>query len=123
MAGVVAAGLIVAGTLTFAFIGPYMGEPSVCGSGVASTGIEQPCVGIDGVRDADDDAGVAFLGRRLFTRYTLAFELSAVLLTVATIGAVILARRRDLEPEDSDPEDGEPATGALAADVHDEQEG
>jgi NADH-quinone oxidoreductase subunit J len=131
VAGVVAAGLIVAGTLTFAFIGPYTAEPSVCGSGVASTGIEQPCVGIDAVRDADDDAGVAFLGRRLFTRYTLAFELSAVLLTVATIGAVILARRRDLEPEDSDPEDVEPATGgvaepvagALAADVHDDQEG
>jgi NADH:ubiquinone oxidoreductase subunit 6 (subunit J) len=33
VAGVVAAGLIVAGTLTFAFIGPYTGEPSVCGSG------------------------------------------------------------------------------------------
>jgi hypothetical protein len=48
-----------------------------------------------------------------------------VLLTVATIGAVILARRRDLEPEDSDPEDVDPApaAGAVAADVHDEQEG
>jgi len=102
IAGVVAAGLVIAGSLTFAFVGPYTGEASVCGSGVAPVGIEQPCVGLEGVLAADDDAGVAFLGRRLFTRYTLVFELSAVLLTVATIGAVILARRRDLVAEDED---------------------
>ncbi len=108
VAGTVAAGLVLAGALTFAFVGPYTGEASVCGSDVAPTGTEQPCVGIAPALDADDDAGVAFLGRRLFTRYTLAFELSAVLLTVATIGAVVLARRRDLAPEDEDaPADGE----------------
>ena len=108
VAGTVAAGLVLAGALTFAFVGPYTGEASVCGSDVAPTGTEQPCAGIAPVLDADDDAGVAFLGRRLFTRYTLAFELSAVLLTVATIGAVVLARRRDLAPEDEDaPADGE----------------
>jgi NADH-quinone oxidoreductase subunit J len=117
IAGVVAAGLVVAGSLTFAFVGPYTGEASVCGSGVASTGVEQPCVGIAAVRDADDDAGVAFLGRRLFTRYTLAFELSAVLLTVATIGAVILARRRDLEPEDADPEPDDPEPDDVTVDA------
>jgi hypothetical protein len=38
---------------------------------------------------------------RLFTRYTFPFELSALLLTVATIGAVVMARRRDLEPQDT----------------------
>ena len=47
---------------------------------------------------------MAFLGRTMFTRYTYAFELSALLLTVATIGAVILARRKDLAPEDEDEE-------------------
>ena len=104
VAGIVAAGLVVAGAMTFAFVGPYTSEASICGSGVAAQRIEQPCVGIEAVRDADDTAGVAFLGRRLFSRYTLVFELSAVLLTVATIGAVILARRRDLAPEDSDDE-------------------
>jgi NADH-quinone oxidoreductase subunit J len=102
VAAAVAGGLVLAGALTFAFVGPYTGETSVCGSDVAPTGTEQACVGLAAVLDPDDDAGVAFLGRRLFTRYTLAFELSAVLLTVATIGAVVLARRRDLAPEDED---------------------
>jgi NADH-quinone oxidoreductase subunit J len=102
VAGIVAAGLVVAGAMTAAFVGPYTGEASVCGSDVRPVGAEQVCVGLEGSLAADDDAGVAFLGRRLFTRYTLVFELSAVLLTVATIGAVILARRRDLTPEDED---------------------
>ncbi len=107
VAGTVAVGLVLAGALTFAFVGPYTGEASVCGSDVAPVGTAQACAGIAPVLDADDDAGVAFLGRRLFTRYTLAFELSAVLLTVATIGAVVLARRRDLAPEDEDEPAGE----------------
>jgi len=105
VAAAVAGGLVLAGALTFAFVGPYTGEASVCGSGAVPTGVEQPCVGLADALGPDDDAGVAFLGRRLFTRYTLAFELSAVLLTVATIGAVVLARRRDLAPEDEDEPD------------------
>jgi NADH-quinone oxidoreductase subunit J len=117
VAGIVAAGLVVAGAMTAAFVGPYTGEASVCGSGVAPVGIEQPCVGFDAVKAPSDDAGVAFLGRRLFTRYTLVFELSAVLLTVATIGAVILARRRDLVAEDEDERaDTDTATSATVTD-------
>ena len=112
VAGIVAAGLVVAGAMTAAFVGPYTTDASVCGSDVVAIGIEQPCVGLEAAKGPDDDAGVAFLGRRLFTRYTLVFELSAVLLTVATIGAVILARRKDLLPED---EDDEPATAAAPA--------
>lgn len=112
VAGIVAAGLVVAGAMTAAFVGPYTTDASVCGSDVVAVGIEQPCVGLEAAKGPDDGAGVAFLGRRLFTRYTLVFELSAVLLTVATIGAVILARRKDLLPED---EDDEPAATAPAA--------
>lgn len=112
VAGVVAAALIVTGAMTAAFVGPYTSEASVCGSGVAAVGTQQPCVGLEAAKGPDDGAGVAFLGRRLFTRYTLVFELSAVLLTVATIGAVILARRRDLLPEDEDTDDA----AAVAAD-------
>ena len=113
VAGIVAAGLLVAGAMTAAFVGPYTGEASVCGSGVAAVGSQQPCIGLEVAKGPDDDAGVAFLGRRLFTRYTLVFELSAVLLTVATIGAVILARRRDLvaEDEDGDGDSGRDAGG------------
>jgi NADH:ubiquinone oxidoreductase subunit 6 (subunit J) len=47
VAGIVAAGLIVAGAMTAAFVGPYTGEASVCGSGVAAVGSEQPCVGLE----------------------------------------------------------------------------
>jgi hypothetical protein len=102
--------------MTAAFVGPYTSEASVCGSGVAAVGSQQPCIGLEAAKGPDDGAGVAFLGRRLFTRYTLVFELSAVLLTVATIGAVILARRRDLVAEDEDGDAGRDA-GGDAGDV------
>ncbi|MCA1782246.1 MAG: NADH-quinone oxidoreductase subunit J [Intrasporangiaceae bacterium] len=97
-------GVLLAGALLFAFVGPYTGPPSVCGSGAAievGSG-QQRCVGLADQLAEDDGAGAAFLGERMFTRYTYAFELSALLLTVATIGAVILARRKDLEVEDLD---------------------
>jgi NADH-quinone oxidoreductase subunit J len=97
----VAGGAILAGALLFAFVGPYTGEASICGTGTATTD-GQRCVGLADAKAEDDEAGVAFLGERMFTRYTLPFELSALLLTVATIGAVILARRRDLAPEDEE---------------------
>jgi NADH-quinone oxidoreductase subunit J len=98
----VAGGAILAGALLFAFVGPYTGEASICGAGTTTTD-GQPCVGLADAKAEGDEAGVAFLGERMFTRYTLPFELSALLLTVATIGAVILARRRDLAPEDEEP--------------------
>jgi len=94
-----AAGLVLAGVLVATFVGPYTSPASECGSGVAAVGTDQACVGLDGAL-VGDTSGVASLGRRLFTRYTLPFEMSALLLTVATIGAVVLARRRDDEPED-----------------------
>ena len=37
---------------------------------------------------------VAFVAERLFTTYLLAFELTSILLLVAVVGAVVLARRR-----------------------------
>ena len=99
----VAGGALLAGALLFAFVGPYTSAASVCGPNApaAATG-EVDCIGLAEAYGEGDDSGVAFLGRTMFTRYTYAFELSALLLTVATIGAVILARRRDLAPEDED---------------------
>lgn len=123
VAGVVLVGLLVTGAMTAAFVGPYTSEASVCGSGVAAVGNEQPCIGLEAVRDADDGAGVAFLGRVMFTRYTLVFELSAVLLTVATIGAVILARRRDLLAEDVDDLSAAPAAASATSAAPAEQGG
>ncbi|MCC5950396.1 MAG: NADH-quinone oxidoreductase subunit J [Nitriliruptoraceae bacterium] len=115
--GAVLGGALLAGALTFAFLGPYTGPASVCGPDAPAAGFgEVDCVGlgavvdedgevIGGAYDEDDASGVAFLGRAMFTRYTYPFELAALLLTVATIGAVILARRRDLAPEDLDDAD------------------
>ena len=39
------------------------------------------------------------LGEVLFTQYVLAFEITAVLLTIAVVGAVVLARRQPTDDE------------------------
>jgi NADH-quinone oxidoreductase subunit J len=105
-AAAIAGGGLLAGAIVFTFVGPYTSEASICGpDAVAATGDQVDCVGLSEVYDEDDGAGVAFLGRSMFTQYTYAFELSALLLTVATIGATIMARRRDLAPEDEDEAD------------------
>lgn len=46
------------------------------------------------VRSKDSHDNVAALGRSLFTDYLLAVELGGTLLTVATIGAIVIAGRR-----------------------------
>jgi NADH-quinone oxidoreductase subunit J len=111
--GAVVAALALAGALTFAFLGPYTGPASVCGpdAPVATAG-DVDCTGLSAAYGDDDRSGVAFLGRSMFTRYTFPFELSALLLTVATIGAVILARKRDLAPEDFDEADTDGSDGS-----------
>lgn len=45
---------------------------------------------------------VQAIGEALFTRYVYAFEITAVLLTIAVIGAVVLSRRPSGEPIDFD---------------------
>ncbi len=40
------------------------------------------------------------LARQLFSRHLVAFELTSVLLLVAVVGAVVLAKRDDIAPED-----------------------
>jgi NADH-quinone oxidoreductase subunit J len=100
-----AGGALLAGAVLFAFVGPYTGAASICGpqgEGARPSTQAVACVGLDEAYAEDDGSGAAFLGARLFTRYTYPFELAALLLTVATIGAVIMARRRDLADEDED---------------------
>lgn len=41
----------------------------------------------------DDESNIAQIGRVLFTDYVFAFEVTAILLTIAVVGAVVLARR------------------------------
>ena len=122
----IAGGALLAGALMFAFVGPYTSEASICGADpVAAEAEGHDCVGLAEAYGEDDGSGVAFLGRTLFTRYTFPFELAALLLTVATIGAVILARRKDLAPEDQDDDDPDDVLGpdGGATDVSVAQDG
>ena len=42
----------------------------------------------------EEVGSIALIGRLLFTDYILAFEIIAILLLVAVIGAVVIAKRR-----------------------------
>lgn len=73
---------------------------------------------VDGVTIAPED-NIRQLARVLFTDYVFAFEITALLLTVAVIGAVILARKPSGElaplPEVDVPWPLAPRSGAEAA--------
>ena len=47
----------------------------------------------DQVEGREADPNINQLGRTLFTKYVFAFEVTALLLTIAVVGAVLLARR------------------------------
>ncbi len=50
---------------------------------------------VDGTNDGVVISSVQELGRVLFTRHTFAFEATSILILVAMVGAVVLARRED----------------------------
>ncbi len=108
---------LLAGALLLGFVGPYTGDASVCGEG-AGEGDGMPCTGLAEAVEEHDQGSVGLLGERLFTRYTFPFELSALLLTVATIGATVMGRRRDLDPEDPPPAHAGPLDDAEGVDPH-----
>ena len=54
--------------------------------------------------DEQLDPNIVLIGRNLFTEYVLAFEATAVLLTIAVVGAVVLVRRIDRDEIDVDEE-------------------
>ena len=65
-----------------------------------------------GLAAANSGGNVQAVGRLLFTRYTLAFEATGVLLLVAGVGALVLGKRR---PEQED-DQARPARAAAEAD-------
>jgi NADH-quinone oxidoreductase subunit J len=110
---------LLAGALLFGFVGPYTQDASVCGeagAGEQATSQTVRCRGLAQAVEDHEQGSVGLLGELLFTRYTFPFELAALLLTVATIGATVLGRRRDLVPDDPGgiPEEG-PGPGATEA--------
>jgi NADH-quinone oxidoreductase subunit J len=54
--------------------------------------------GETGVFPAPAEASVAAIGRSLFTDYAFPFEVTSILILVAMVGAVVLARREPLSP-------------------------
>lgn len=51
--------------------------------------------------DAVETGSASFLAKELFTRYVVPFEMIGILLLAATIGAVVLARRAELLPDET----------------------
>ncbi len=102
--GAVLGAALVAGMLLFGIVGTYTGSASRCGAQapgeVAATSSAQPCIGLDDALEGNDAGAVGIVADRLFGRYTFPFELAAVLLTVATIGAMLLGRRDDVAQAD-----------------------
>jgi NADH-quinone oxidoreductase subunit J len=96
-AAAITAGVALAGAFLVVVGADSLTAASACGS-LAGEGAADAvaCAGLDGV--ADDS--VSFVGAQLFTRWTFAFEASALLLVVATLGALVLGRRRDPHLED-----------------------
>jgi NADH-quinone oxidoreductase subunit J len=99
--GLAVGGIALLGAaLLVGIVGPYTSQASICGAGGTSTSTAVACIGLEEANAAEETGSVGFLGRQMFTRYTFPFELSALLLTVATIGATLLGRRNDPPPDD-----------------------
>jgi NADH-quinone oxidoreductase subunit J len=86
----VAGVLLAAGLAAVVVLGTVTGAPSSSGE------------------MADDVSNVTQIGRLLFTDFLWAFEITSVLLVIAVVGAVVLARHRRDEMVDADVVD-EPA--------------
>jgi NADH-quinone oxidoreductase subunit J len=72
---------------------------------------------------AEGSGNIAQLGRELFTTYVFPLEITAALLTIAVVGAVVLSRRpKDLEPipepESMDDQGDAPLTAPADGDAH-----
>ncbi len=120
----VVAGVALAGAFLTVVGADSLTAASACGQ-LAGDGAADAvtCVGLD---EASQDS-VGFVGMQLFTRWTFAFEAASLLLVVATLGALVLGRRRDPALEDdlvpSAPvpdEDDLADTAALVADDEDD---
>ena len=89
------------------------GQPNCVNGEVVDSGnaYEPQCVPVDAnLATASDEANINQIGHVLFTDFAFAFEITAGLLTIAVVGAVLLARKpKDVQEipvaEDMDYED------------------
>lgn len=71
-------------------------------------------VAFRGLKEANASGNVQGIGRGLFTKYLFPFEVTSVLLIVAAIAVVVLARRRSIGEDEgraAEAPAGEPAAG------------
>lgn len=99
--GAALVGVLLAGALLAVLGAESLTAASACG-GQAAQGASRdalPCIGLDAAL-AEQGGSIRLIAERLFTRWTFAFELAALLLVVATLGALVLGRRKDPVIED-----------------------
>jgi NADH-quinone oxidoreductase subunit J len=114
--GAVLVGVLLAGALLAVVGADTLTTASACGAQATDGGAGAvQCAGLDGAGDS-----VRFVASSLFTRWTFVFELSALLLVVATLGALVLGRRKDPVIED-DPLD-DPALRDAARQLGEEDD-
>jgi len=78
------------------------GSPNCVDGKLVTTGnsYEAQCTAVDGnLATVSDRPNINQIGRVLFTNFAFAFEITAALLTIAVVGAVVLAKRpTDVQP-------------------------
>ena len=87
-----AAGLLGAMVLALILGGLFLSGPGGDEGAVALTGTESRTAPVSVLSESQSD--IDLLADDLFTRNVLAFEATALLLTIATVGAVVLVRNR-----------------------------
>jgi NADH-quinone oxidoreductase subunit J len=115
--GAVMVGVLFAGAFLAVLGADSLTSASACGSlAVAGDADALLCAGMD-TAIAEQGDSVTVIADQLFTRWTYPFELSALLLVVATLGALVLGRRTDPAQSEDDLVDleAEEAFAELAA--------
>lgn len=121
--GAVVAGVLLCGGLVAVIsFGVMTGDHSTTsrldGTLVAETSIDPmtgaPVTAAQAKSDNGPASNPVAIGRRIFTDYLWAFEITSALLVIAVVGAVALARHRPAVMDDDLPGDEIPANGELA---------
>ncbi len=96
LAGQRSAAAVIAGmVLALVLGGLFLSGPGGADGAVALTGTKSRTAPISQLNESDSD--VQLLAEDLFTRNVMAFEATALLLTIATVGAVVMVRNRGAE--------------------------
>jgi NADH-quinone oxidoreductase subunit J len=95
----VTAGVLAVALVALVLAGLFVSGPGDERGNIALTGQASLTAPID-----DETPDIIQLGRDLFTRNILAFEVTAILLTIAVVGAVVLVHNRGVRDLGDDPD-------------------